>query len=211
LTSEDALRKKTWYVPAVRTKATLLGISIATAAFALPAAAWADASSWAYAGGGGLLLKEGSEQFTLRGAMSFEYGLGTNPDGKFIIGGLARLTPIFNLGPDMALCVRAATHGFQASRLGVALDVGYFQRLWGSYSSGVTGTFTIGFPLGFSLSLHGIYATNNTLGVGAIAGIDFLRLTVFRQVLLDTWPNPYPAHQVPAGESARLMGPWAKF
>jgi hypothetical protein len=196
----------------VRTKATLLGISIATAAFALPAAAWADASSWAYAGGGAFLLKEGTEtQLTPRAAMSFEFGLGTNPDGKFIVGGLARLTPVFDLGPDMAICLRAATHGFQASRLGAAFDVGYFQRLRGSYSSGVTGTLTIGFPLGFSLSLHGIYGTNDVLGVGAIAGIDFLRMTVYRQVLLDTWPNPYPAHQVPQPESARSAGPFFKF
>jgi hypothetical protein len=209
---KDAPLPKTWYVPPVRTKAKhLLGSSIACVVFAIPAAAWADASAWAYAGGGALLLKEGTEQLTPRAAMSFEFGMGTNPDGKFILGGLARLTPVFDLGPDMALCLRAATHGFQASRFGAALDVGYFQRLWGSYSSGATGTLTIGFPLGFSLSLHGIYATNDTLGFGAMAGIDFLRLTVYRQVLLDSWPNPHPGHQVPPAESARWMGPWAKF
>lgn len=210
VTSEDAPSTKTWYVPAVRTKATLLGCCILGATLALPQTARADASSWAYAGGGALLLKEAKEQFTPRGAMSFEYGLGTNPDGAFILGGLARLTPVFGLGPDMSICFRAATHGFQASRFGVALDAGYFQRLWGSYSSGVTGTFTIGFPLGFSLSLHGIYASNDTLGYGAIAGIDFLRLTIYRQVLLDSWPNPSPAHQVPPAE-ARWMRPWATF
>ncbi len=209
--SEDATSPKTWYVPPVRTKATLLGISIACASFVFPAAAWADASAWAYAGGGALLLKEGNEQLTPRAAMSFEFGMGTNPDGNFIVGGLARLTPVFDLGPDMALCIRAATHGFQASRFGAALDVGYFQRLWGSYSSGVTGTLTIGFPLGFSLSLHGIYANNDTLGFGAIAGIDFLRLTVYRQVLLKSWPNPNPAHEIPPPESARWMGPMARF
>ena len=180
------------------------------AVLAAPVAAFADASAWAYAGGGALMLKEGAKELTPRGAMSFEYGMGTNPDGKFILGGLFRLTPVFGLGPDAALCVRAATHGFQASRFGVALDVGYFQRLWGSYSSGVTGSLNIGFPLGFSLSLHGVYGTNDTMGFGAIAGIDFLRLTVYRQVLLDAWPNPSPAHRVPPAE-ARLAGPWARF
>ena len=206
--SDDATPAKTWYVPPVRTKATLIGLGIACASFALPAAAWADASAWAYAGGGALLLKEGTQALTPRAAMSFEYGMGTNPDGKFIIGGLFRLTPVIDLGPDMAICIRAATHGFQASKFGAAIDVGYFQRLWGSYSSGVTGTFTIGFPLGFSLSLHGIYATNETVGFGAMVGIDFLRLTIYRQVLLDTWPNPSPAHQIPPAE-ARWVRPLA--
>lgn len=156
------------------------------------------------------MLKEGTEELTPRGAMSFDVGMGTNPDGKFILGGLFRFTSVFGLGPDAALMVRAATHGFQASRFGAALDVGYFQRLWGSYSRGITGSLTIGFPLGFSLSVHGIYATNDTMGFGAIAGIDFLRLTVYRQVLLDVWPNPSPAHKIPPAE-ARLTGPWARF
>jgi hypothetical protein len=156
------------------------------------------------------MLKEGTQELTPRAAMSFDFGMGTNPDGKFILGGLFRLTPVFDLGPDAALCFRAATHGFQASRFGAALDVGYFQRLWGSYSRGITGSLTLGFPLGFSLSLHGVYGTNDTMGFGAIAGIDFLRLTVYRQVLLDVWPNPYPAHQT-APEQARLAGPWARF
>jgi hypothetical protein len=197
-------------VPLVRTKATLLGISIACAALALPTAAWADASAWAYAGGGALLLKQGTEQLTPRGAMSFEYGMGTNPDGSFILGGLARLTPVVGLGPDLAICLRAATHGFQASNFGVALDAGFFQRLWGLHSSGVTGTFTIGFPLGFSLALHGIYANNNTMGFGAMVGIDFLRLTIYRQVLLDAWPNPSPAHKIPPPE-ARWAQPLVRF
>ena len=210
MTSEGAFAPETWYEPLVRTKANLIGFSVACAFLAFPAAAWADASAWAYAGGGALLLKEGSEQLTPRGAMSFEYGMGTNPDGKFIIGGLFRLTPVVDLGPDMALCVRAATHGFQASQFGAAIDIGYFQRLWGSYSSGATATLTIGFPLGFSLGLHGIYATNETMGFGAMVGIDFLRLTIYRQVLLDAWPNPYPAHEVPPAE-ARWARPLVRF
>jgi len=210
VTSEDAPSPKTWYVPPVRTKATLLGFIIASAVLAIPTAAWADASAWAYAGGGALLLKEGTQQLTPRGAMSFEYGMGTNPDGKFILGGVFRLTPVIGLGPDMALSVRAATHGFQASQFGAAIDAGYFQRLWGSYSSGVTGTLTIGFPLGFSLALTGIYATNDTIGFGAMIGIDFLRLTVYRQVLLDAWPNPYPAHHIPPPE-ARWAVPSIRF
>lgn len=210
MTSEGALSPKTWYVPRVRTSANFVGLGIACAFFALPAAAKADASAWAYAGGGVLVLKEGTQALTPRGAMSFEYGMGTNPDGKFIVGGLFRLTPVVDLGPDMALCVRAATHGFQASKFGAAIDVGYFQRLWGSYSSGVTGTLTIGFPLGLSLGLHGIYASNQTTGFGAMVGIDFLRLTIYRQVLLDAWPNPLPAHQIPPAE-ARWAVPSFKF
>lgn len=211
MTARDAFAAKTWYAPTVRTKANFIATLIGFAFVALPAAAYADASGWAYAGGGALLLKEGSEQLTPRAAMSFDFGMGSNPDGNFIVGGLFRFTPVIDLGADMAICARATTHGFQASRFGAALDIGYFQRLWGSYSSGLTGSLTIGFPLGFSLSLHGIYATNDTLGFGAMAGIDFLRLTVYRQVLLKSWPNPYPAHQIPPPESARWTGPWTTF
>ncbi len=205
-------RQKRGNSPAVRNhrKASWIGLALGAGLLVAPSAAWADASAWAYAGGGAFLLKEGTEALTPRAAMSFDFGMGTNPDGKFIVGGLFRLTPVFGLGPDMAVMARAATHGFQASRFGAAIDVGYFQRLHGSYSSGVTGSLTIGFPLGFSLAMHGVYGTNDTLGFGAIAGIDFLRLTVYRQVLLDKWPNPSPAHQIPPAQ-ARLAGPFERF
>jgi hypothetical protein len=163
----------------------------------LPGTARADASAWAFAGAGALAWKEGTAKLAPYAAMTFDFGVGTTPDAKVIFGGLFRLTPVIDKGADGALCARIASHGFQAGDFGVALDVGGYQRFWGSYSRGATGALTIGFPLGFSLSFQGLYGTNDALAVGAIAGIDFLRLTVYRQVLLDTWPNPYPAHELP--------------
>jgi len=127
--------------------------------------------------------------------MSIDFGVGTTPDGPVIFGGLFRLMPVIDVGTDASLMVRVATHGFQAGKLGVAFDAGGYQRLWGSYSRGVTGGITLGLPLGFSIGVTGLYGTGDSLAFGAIAGIDFLRMTVYRQSMLDAWPNPYPAYQ----------------
>jgi hypothetical protein len=176
---------------------------LATLALAEPARA--DASAWAFAGAGALAGKEGTAPITPRAALSFDIGVGTTPDGPVIFGGLGRITTVLDVGTDAALLARLATHGFQAGRFGVAFDVGGYQRLWGTWSRGVTGGLTIGFPLGFQLSLQGLYGTQDALAFGAIAGIDFLRLTVYRQFMTDRWSNPYPAHEIPA--SAGLGGP----
>lgn len=165
----------------------------------------ADASSWAFAGAGALAGKEGTAALTPRAALSFDIGIGTTPDGPVIVGGLGRITTVIDAGTDAALLARLATHGFQAGTFGVAFDVGGYQRLWGTWSRGVTGGLTLGLPLGFQISLQGNYGTQDALAFGAVAGIDFLRLTVYRQFMTNRWPNPYPAHEVPA--SAGLGGP----
>ncbi|WP_437716903.1 hypothetical protein WMF45_11130 [Sorangium sp. So ce448] len=59
----------------------------------------------------------------------------------------------------------------------------------------MAGALTLGAPLGISLSLQGSYRTDKAMAFAAIAGIDLLRLTVYRQSLLPLWPNPFPAQQ----------------
>jgi hypothetical protein len=177
---------------------------LATLAAEKPARA--DASAWAFAGAGALAGKEGTQALTPRAALSFDFGVGTTPDGPVIFGGLGRLTTVIDVGTDAAVLARIATHGFQAGGFGVAFDAGGYQRLWGARGRGVTGGLTLGLPLGFQISLQGLYGTQDALAFGAVAGIDFLRLTVYRQFMTNRWPNPYPAHEV-APASAGVGGP----
>ncbi|MDI3282445.1 hypothetical protein [Polyangium sp. 15x6] len=190
-------------------KASWIGVALALGAMLAPDVARADASAWAFAGAGALAWKEGTAALAPRAAFNIDYGVGTTPDGSFIVGGLARLTPVVDEGLDLSLLARFATHGFQAGKVGVAVDVGGYQRLWGTYSRGVAGGLTLGLPLGFSIGVQGLYGTGDALAFGAFAGIDFLRLTIYRQSMLDAWPNPYPAHQTPAATAS--FGPSPRF
>jgi hypothetical protein len=155
----------------------------------------ADASSWLFAGGGAMSWKQGGGDFTVDSALSLDLGVGTTPDAPFLFGGLFRVTSLLGSGTDLALLARAATRGFQAAELGVAVDAGAYQRFWGERSTGFTGALTLGAPLGLSLSLQASVGTNDALAFGAVAGIDLLRLTVYRQSMLQWWPNPSPAQE----------------
>jgi hypothetical protein len=100
--------------------------------------------------------------------------------------------PYVGRGTDLALLARAATRGFQTGGFGVALDAGVVQRFWGDESTGFIGELAFGAPLGFELHLLGTKGTNGAMSFGAVAGIDLLRLTIFRGSLLDWWDNPNP-------------------
>jgi hypothetical protein len=169
----------------------------------LPAVARADSSAWMFVGGGVLGAKMGTEELTTSGTMSFDIGVGTSPDGPVILGGLFKIVPIFGSGTDFALTLRGATHGFQAGDFGLALDAGGYARGWGPGSVGGTGAVVLGAPLGLQLSIQGLVGTNDARALGAIAGIDFLRLTTQRQSLLDWWPNPSPSQRIPRDTARR--------
>jgi hypothetical protein len=139
--------------------------------------------------------KQGGDDFTVDGAFSFDIGVGTTPDAPFVFGGLFRVMPILGSGTDLGLLGRVATQGFQAAKLGLALDAGGYARFWGAGSGGFTGAVTIGGPFGSTLSLQGGVGTNEALAFGVVAGLDLLRLTVYRQLHLDWWPNPSPAQE----------------
>ncbi|WP_437745458.1 hypothetical protein WMF39_10795 [Sorangium sp. So ce1504] len=170
-----------------------LGALIAPLAWSSPSRA--DASAWTFVGAGAVGWKQGESDLVFDGALSCDVGVGTTPDAPVIVGGLMRATPILDSGIDLALLARVATRGFQAGQLGLALDAGGYRRFWGAGSTGVAGALTLGAPLGISLSLQGSYGTDNAMAFAAIAGIDLLRLTVYRQSLLPLWPNPFPAQQ----------------
>jgi hypothetical protein len=135
------------------------------------------------------------------GTMVIDAGVGTSPDARLIVGGLFRLQPIFptrgidlpKSGVDLSLLTRFASHGFQAGDWGVALDVGGFARPWGYRSIGFAGSVSVGMPLGVTLMLQTEVGTDHAISLGAVAGIDLLRLTIYRQTLLNWWQNLSPA------------------
>jgi len=167
--------------------------SLAVSAAASPARA--DASAWVFLGGGAMGWKQSADNgINTAGTMIIDAGVGTSPDARFIVGGLFRFQPIFpNGGIDLSVLTRFATHGFQAGDWGAALDVGGFARPWGQEAVGFSGSISVGMPLGVTLMLQTELGTAHTISFGAVAGIDLLRLTIYRQTLLNWWQNPSPA------------------
>src|SRR4051794_23433533 len=102
----------------------------------------ADTSAWMFAGGGAprsrpaepgpvttmpsstppALPPCGVGKFCANGALAFDMGVGTTPDGPVIVGGLFRVQPLIGAGTDLAILARVATHGFQAGDFGLAFD-----------------------------------------------------------------------------------------
>ncbi len=191
----------------------LLAAAAALAVTAAAPAARADASAWMSFGFGALGVKPGTgmmntgsamppNTFLSVGTMTIEAGAGTSPDGPVILGGLFRIQPLFGNptlggGADLATMFRFATHGFQAGDFGLAVDAGGYARFWGIWSGGFAGTINLGLPLGFTISAQTEVGTHGALAFGGVAGIDLLRLTVYRQTLLKWWDNPSPAWKVP--------------
>jgi hypothetical protein len=153
-----------------------------------------------FVGGGALAWKQGETRpdFGVNGALQIDVGVGTTPEAPVIGGGFFRVMPIFENGVDLALLARAATRGFQAGGFGVALDAGGYARFWGTNSYGFQGGLTIGAPLGLTLALLGSVGSDSARSFGAVAGIDFLRLTVYRKTMLEEWPNPLPSQELGA-------------
>ncbi|EYF00316.1 Hypothetical protein CAP_0928 [Chondromyces apiculatus DSM 436] len=124
-----------------------------------------------------------------------DIGVGTSPDGRFIGGGLVRMTTTFEVGSEFALMARGATWGYQAGGFGLALDAGAYMRLWEGGSGGFAGAVNLGAPLGFTLTILGTVGSNDANSIGAVAGLDLLRLTLHRQAFTNWWPNPAPSHE----------------
>ncbi len=179
----------------MRTLPCLLTVASALAAIAVASPARADASAWVFVSGGAMAWKQLQDTSTnSAGTMIVDAGAGSSPDGKVIIGGIFRFQPIFpHGGIDLSVLARVASHGFQAGDWGFAVDLGGFGRAWGNQSVGFSGSVSLGMPLGFTLMLQNETGTDHTLAFSAVAGIDLLRLTVYRQTLLKYWQNPSPA------------------
>jgi hypothetical protein len=181
----------------VRPKTLLASGAVVLAALAFAPEARADASAWMFLGGGTTAWKQARLKLLPEAALAFDIGIGTTPNAPLIVGGLFRLQPIFNDtggGADLSLMLRVATHGFQAGNFGIAVDVGMYERPWWTTSTGLTGEVTLGAPFGLQISAGGQYGTDNAQGITVVAGIDLLRLTIYRQVGLSNWSNPSPAY-----------------
>jgi hypothetical protein len=171
----------------------LLAASAALVCHARPARA--DVSSWVFVGGGTSVLKQ--EGLSTRAVPDFRlhFGLGSDPSHPFIVGGLFSFEPHFGYGSDLALLVRGASRGFVNGGFGLALDVGPYERFWGQRSVGGTGTLWLGAPWGIGLGLGGSGGSHDASGFSAILGIDFARLTVYRNTGTSWLSNPFPAYR----------------
>jgi hypothetical protein len=185
----------------------VLRISAALATLACilhaPSEARADVSSW-FTVGGGYGLQHGKERdaYDRATALSFSVGVGTNPLGSLVVGGLVRSTTYFSLGTDVNLSVRVATGGFARGQWGLAFDVGPGWRGWKLATN--YGHFPLhamvvaGAPFGLQLGLGADFLSLDggpgARGAVALLEIDLLRLTVMRQGATDRyWENPSPA------------------
>ena len=163
-------------------------------ALCLPKEARADVSSWASVASGPTYLDDGATQ---RSAASLQMnaGIGLPPSGPLVVGGLFDVTTHFGMGTDLGILGRFATRGFVLGDWGAALDLGGYERFWGSRSGGALGKIVLGAPWGLQLGLGGGFGSNDTKFFGVTLGIDFARLTVFRTTGETWFPNPYPAYR----------------
>ncbi len=163
--------------------------------------AHAEATAWASFSAGAVGFKQATNSFALKSTLTIDGGVGTSPTKPFIFGGLFRVSPIIGAGTDLSLSLRGAMRSFQTGPFGIAVDAGAYLRTfgpdhvgspapWALPTVGFVGGVVLGGPLGTQLSLMGSGGQHSSFGVSASLGIDFLRLTRYRQSLLDRGPNP---------------------
>jgi hypothetical protein len=152
-----------------------------------------DVSSWAFVGAGPTWVENEELERTLQASLLMEAGLGTPPSHAVIAGGLFRVQTHFGLGTDLALSVRTATRGFVRGGFGLALDLGPYFRFWGDDSFGGQASLVLGAPWGITLSGGGGLGSHDSRHFGVVLGLDFARLTVYRDTGTNWYPNPFPA------------------
>jgi hypothetical protein len=158
--------------------------------WAAPAAA--QATSWLYVGGGSGMLdfatREGDQ--LKRPALQLDTGLGSPATHPVVLGALFRGQLFLGSGVDLAVVARGVSRGFARGGFGLGLDVGAYQRWWGSQSTGVTGNLVLGAPWGLTLLGGASIGSGEQKLYFASLGIDLARLTVHRHTGLDWFPNP---------------------
>jgi hypothetical protein len=171
----------------------LLRALLVLAVLGLSAPARADVSSWISVAAGATMLDAPSGRSTAP-TLELKTGVGTPPLGDFLaIGGVFQLQTHFGKGTDLGLLARFASRGYVLGDFGVALDLGGYQRFFASRSRGGLGALVLGAPWGIFLSAGGGLGTENDRHYGLVLGIDFARLTVYRDVGTSYFPNPHPA------------------
>ncbi len=182
----------------------MFSAKIACALLLVAASAHAEPTTWLSIGGGigtenhALTGREGAGVFTAA------LGVGTDPNGKYSIGGLLRSTTYFGIGTELALGPRLATSGFTRGDFGFAFDAGLALRPFGRsdygrvpFHAGVT----VGFPWGLQAEvgarLFDVSGQPSSQGLFVAIGIDVLRFSVHRRGRTEkVWPNPSPAGAV---------------
>ena len=165
------------------------GLTALAATLSISPAAQADVSSWAYAGGGASTFERHGGARGTQGLVQLETGIGLSPEYPVAVGALFRSMTHLGEGTDWALMARAATSGFSNGDLGLALDVGAYQRWWGQTSTGLLATLGGGLPWGVNISATGGYARPGEYMVGLTVGIDWARLTSHRSTGGQWLPN----------------------
>jgi hypothetical protein len=155
----------------------------------------ADVSSWVFAGGGVSRLQQQGLPATTMGAMRLQIGIGTAPSNPVVFGGLFSLEPNFGYGSDLGLLFRTATRGYVNGGFGLALDLGPYERFWGEKSVGGEGTLWFGAPWGLALGVNADVGSHDARGFAAILGVDFARLTIYRNTGTSWFSNPFPAYR----------------
>jgi hypothetical protein len=187
-----------------RTCLSLSSIGGALALLLGSSPAHADVSSWAFVGGGASHLAQSGLSSRTVSSMRLQMGMGSDPSHPFIVGGLFSLEPHFGYGSDLALSVRTASRGYVNGQFGLALDLGGYERFWGQEgSAGGTGTLWLGAPWGICLGAGASVGTHDARGFSAILGIDFARLTVYRNSGTSWFMNPFPAYRPASPDAAR--------
>jgi hypothetical protein len=177
----------------------LLFATVAAAATLVAGSVHAQITGWTHVSGGAMGWKAGEDgELTLSPIMTIDAGVGSSSDDPFVFGGIFRVQPVFGQGADLALLVRGATKSFQTDWVGIAIDLGAYQRAWGNDSTGFLGQAILGLPLGFQLAGFGSVGSHDTFGFGGTLGIDFGRMVVYREHLLEWWPNHRPGRGVTA-------------
>jgi hypothetical protein len=176
--------------------AVLLPAALSALTLAVAKPARADVSSWASIAAGPTYLDDGETKRWVP-SLQFESGIGTPPSGPLAVGVLFHVETHFGLGTDFALLSRVATRGFVLGDWGAAIDLGGYERFWGRGSAGGLGKLVLGAPWGLELGVGGGFGTNDQRDFGVTLGIDFARLTIFRTVGENWFPNPYPAYRKP--------------
>jgi hypothetical protein len=173
---------------------TFLGVAALFAAFSASGNAHADASSWAFVGSGPSWLNTETTDGLIKPTLQLDFGVGSPPTKRFVLGGIGRLQTHFGVGTDLGVALRLATGSFVRGDFGLALDAGPYQRFWGEKSTGGALTFMLGAPWGLTLGIGGgkDFAGGSGEHLTAVFGIDFARLTVYRSAGTDWFINPFP-------------------
>jgi hypothetical protein len=153
--------------------------------------AHADVSSWFYTGAGATSLHQPDQLAVLPFTIQTELGVGSPPNTAVIVGGIVKAYTFIGEGTDVAFMVRGASGGFVRGGLGLAIDAGFYERWWGGTgSAGFISSLALGGPFGLQITGMTEQGSNGVHSYGMTAGIDFLRLTVYRTTSQNYWPNP---------------------